>query len=239
MWLPGHLAIGLLLSLIPLALWARRSSLLLKPLIFVAFFSVLPDFLHFGDLRAFSHSIFGATLMAGAVLLLLIMIQGWNPLLATIAFLGTWSHLLADLFIGHIYPWYPWSWEIVQYNQFNTLFDIRVELALSLLVFVPFAAWLIKSPKHLAVVGHKQKDLVVIVSLLGVFLIFASAQTLYYFYQNMFQNPTISEILLSFVFIGTVACSLMFLLLSISAYKNGLKSPYRTRFFNPFHYRQR
>jgi membrane-bound metal-dependent hydrolase YbcI (DUF457 family) len=212
---------------------------LVMALVYVAFFSNLLDFLHLGDMRPFSHSFFGAALMLGVALFLLIMIQGWRPLLAVLALLAVGSHLLADVFIGHIYPWYPWSMEIVQFNQFNTMFDIRVELVLSFLAFVPLVVLMAIRPDKLAVDGYRKKDLSVLMALLTIFFVFASAQAWYYVYLDIFHNPSISEFLLSYVFIGVIASSFAFLMLSINAYKNEIKSPQRNRFFFDIHYRGR
>jgi hypothetical protein len=225
MWLPGHLAVGFLVCLPAIIVYSRKEGSLVLALVYIAFFSNLLDFLHIGDLRPFSHSFFGATLMLGAVLLLLFLIQGWKPLLAAIAILAVGSHLLADVFIGHIYPWYPWSMEIVQFNQFNTIFDIRTELILTLLAFVPLTALVIMKPNRLAMDGHHKRDLMAMVGLLTAFFVFASAQTLYYIYLDIFHSPSVSEFLLSYVFIGAVASSMAFLVLSINAYKNDIKIP--------------
>jgi hypothetical protein len=225
MWLPGHLAVGFLVCLPAIIAYSRRETSLVMALVYVAFFSNLLDFLHLGDIRPFSHSFFGAALMLGVALLLLVMIQGWRPLLAAIAILAVGSHLLADVFIGHIYPWYPWSMDILQFNQFNTMFDIRMELVLSFVAFVALAAILANKPSKLAVDGYRRKDLRALMALLTVFFVFASAQALYYIYLDIFHSPSISEFLLSYVFIGVIASSLAFLMLSISAYKNDIMSP--------------
>jgi glucan phosphoethanolaminetransferase (alkaline phosphatase superfamily) len=239
MWLPGHLAVGFLICLPAIIVYSRKERSLVLALVYVAFFANLLDFLHIGDLRPFSHSFFGAALMLGAALLLLITFQGWKPLLAAIAFLAVGSHLLADVFIGHIYPWYPWSMEIVQFNQFNTMFDIRVELVLSSLAFVLLAALMAVRPNRLAVDGYRRKDLRALMALLTVFFVFASAQALYYIYLDIFHGPSVSEFLLSYVFIGVIASSMAFLVLSINAYKNDIESPKRNRFFTHIHYRGR
>jgi hypothetical protein len=125
MWLPGHLAVGLLLSFVAIAIYSSRHRSLLVALAFVAFFSVLPDFLHIGGLRAFSHSILGATVLLAFALIVLLAIRGLTPLLALIATISLYSHLLADTWIGHIYPWWPWSDQIVQNNPFNSIYDLR------------------------------------------------------------------------------------------------------------------
>ncbi|MCU0861941.1 MAG: metal-dependent hydrolase, partial [Methanomassiliicoccales archaeon] len=137
MWLPGHVAVGLLLSLALMLVGLRRGERLVTLLACMAFFSVLPDYLHLEGLRTFSHSFLGAGLMLAAGIVLLTAFLGWRPWLVMVAAVSLASHLLADAYIGHIYPWYPWSLEIVQHNQFNTLFDVRVEVGLSMVAAVP------------------------------------------------------------------------------------------------------
>ena len=220
MWLPGHLAIGFLLCLFAIVLYARGHRSLLLPLVIVALFSVLPDFLHIGNLRAFSHSFFGAAVLLCSILVILTIISGWQPWIAVIATIAIISHLLADVFIGHIYPWYPWSMEIVQFNQFNTIFDIRVELGLCFLASIPLLALIVFWKGKFSVVGIARKDLLTILLLLTPFLMFATAQMFYFIDLDIVQSTTVSAILLLLVFIGVVISSAWLLVSSLTGYVN-------------------
>jgi hypothetical protein len=219
MWLPGHLAVGLFVCLFALILYVRKGGSLVLGLVYVAFFAVLLDFLHLGEgPRAFSHSFFGAGILLALFLLLLVIIQGWRPWLALIAVLAVGSHLLADLFIGSIYPWYPWSMEVLQNHVFNTIFDIRVELLLCLFGFVALVFLVAWWPKGLSVETLSRKDLLAIIVLLGAFFIFALAQTVYFLVIDVAQNTTLSAVLLSFVFIAVIVASGMILLRSTKSF---------------------
>lgn len=133
MWLPGHLAVALILCLPLLLLYRRREGSYLLALAYIGFFSVLPDFLHFSNgLRMVSHSLLGAAVLTALVLVVLWRFFGTTPVLVAIAGVSVTAHLLADLYIGHIYPWFPFSTQYAQDNQFNTLFDLRLEIGLSL-----------------------------------------------------------------------------------------------------------
>ena len=137
MWLPGHLAVAFLACL-PILYLTKRDRLL--SLAYLAFFSQLPDFLHFEDLRMFSHSIFGLT-----ILLLLGISVFWvvfrpRPSIIAISILATPLHLLADLYVGSINPFYPWSKEWMGYHTFNTPFDIELEVLLLGISFIVFLA---------------------------------------------------------------------------------------------------
>lgn len=128
MWLPGHLAVSFLLCL-PLLVYVKRERLL--ALFYVAFFALLPDFLHLGPLRVPSHSIIGLTVMLSVALVTLYLLFRPRPILLAIGAVAAVGHLLADLYIGSIYPLYPVSSEWYALHQFNTAFDIRVEIVLS------------------------------------------------------------------------------------------------------------
>jgi len=208
MWLPGHVAVGFLLSLVAVLLYLKRYRSLLLPLAFVAFFSVLPDFLHIGDLRAFSHSILGAFLLLVAALLVLWRLHGWRPLLAVIAFISLSSHLLSDLYIGHIFPWYPWSMEFVQYNQFNTIFDIRVELVLCAMAAVPFLYLLSSERGAFRFEELCRKDVVASIALLLPFSLLGLAQVLYFVELDIISTFTISSALFLAIFLGMLLLSI-------------------------------
>ena len=118
MWFPGHLAFSLLLCL-PFIVYLKRERAL--ALSFLGVFALLPDYIHLGDLRGFSHSFLGL----GAMLLvfLLPLILAFRPRLALLllAIAAAGSHLLADTYIGTVIPFYPWD---------DTWFDIRTEVVL-------------------------------------------------------------------------------------------------------------
>ncbi len=138
MWLPGHLAVAFLICL-PLLYLAKQDRLL--ALVYVAFFSQLPDFLHFGDLRMFSHSIFGMT-----ILILIASVALWvlfkpRPLLIITAVVATIVHILTDIYVGSISPFYPWTKDWLEYHMFNTPFDIGLEVVLMAIAFSVFVVW--------------------------------------------------------------------------------------------------
>ncbi len=218
MWLPGHLAVGFFICLIPLLFFVQEGKSAILGLIYIAFFAVLLDFLHFGEgPRAFSHSFFGAAVLLSFALLITIIIHGWQRWLTLIAILAVGSHLLADLFIGHIYPWYPWSMEIVQNNVFNTIFDIRVELILCFLALIPLTALIALKYGKSSLANLSRNELLAVIFLLGSFFIFALVQSIYYASIDIFRNPTISAILLGFVFISVIALSGLYLSRSVRA----------------------
>jgi hypothetical protein len=144
MWLPGHLAFSFLLCL-PLVLYLRRERAL--ALACIGTFALLPDLLHLGMLRAFSHSIFGLTLMLAVTLVPMFLLFRPRAAVIAIAVIAATGHLIADFYIGTIWPFYPWDMEWWQIHQFNTSFDIRVELVLSIIAVVvlfflgPIRSW--------------------------------------------------------------------------------------------------
>ncbi len=127
MWFPGHLAFSLLICL-PFIVYMKRERAL--ALSFLGVFALLPDYIHLGDLRGFSHSFLGL----GAMLLvfLLPLILAFRPRLALVllAITAAASHLLADTYIGTVTPFYPWDDTWFQVHAFNSAFDIRTEVIL-------------------------------------------------------------------------------------------------------------
>ena len=138
MWLPGHLALGLLIAL-PLFLKMENRS---RPLLIVqvAFFSAFPDFFHIGDIRMISHSLIGLAGLLVAALLFLSLFHRQDLTLILAAIIGAGSHLVGDAFIGHIYPFFPLTEQIIEFRPFNTLFDLQFEIALSLIVLAALMA---------------------------------------------------------------------------------------------------
>ena len=96
MWLPGHMAVSLLLCL-PLLVMVKRERLL--ALYFVAFFSLLPDFLHLGELRIFTHSFVGLTVMLALSFGILAVLFRPRPVMYVIGTVAALGHLLGDLYI--------------------------------------------------------------------------------------------------------------------------------------------
>lgn len=128
MWLPGHLAVSFLLCL-PLLMHVKRERLL--ALYFVGVFALLPDFLHLGPMRIVSHSLLGVTVMSLGLLAVLFLLFRPRPALLAVGAVAAYGHLLADLYIGSIYPFYPVSETWYQLHQFNTAFDIAAEIVLA------------------------------------------------------------------------------------------------------------
>ncbi len=142
MWLPGHLAFSFLICL-PFIVYLKRERAL--ALACLGTFALLPDFLHLGMLRAFTHSFFGLALMLAVTLVPLIVLFRPRPAIIGLALLAAGAHLLGDLYIGSIWPLYPWSDEWFQLHEFNTAFDIRVEVILfsisALILLVALRPW--------------------------------------------------------------------------------------------------
>ncbi len=135
MWLPGHLALAFLIA-IPLLAWTQRTNEIRTPIVLVIFFAAFPDFFHIGEFRAVSHSLIG---LAGLMLISLLILSAFvklNRIAVFASLLGASSHLIGDAYIGHIYPLFPFSNSLLMRNEFNTFFDLNIELALSLLAIL-------------------------------------------------------------------------------------------------------
>ncbi|MEM0449183.1 MAG: hypothetical protein QW520_05110 [Methanomassiliicoccales archaeon] len=197
MWLPGHVVIGLLLSFPIIVISLRRGERKPMALAYVGFFSILPDFLHFSILRPFSHSLIGATVMLIVSVVALTALHEWRPWLAVIACISMISHLLADTYIGHVYPWYPFSMDFVQFNQFNTLFAIRTEIALITAAIIPFTAILLMKANKLP---RSKSEVLACICILGLFNIQGAAQIAYFYVLNLEENLTLSSLILFSLF---------------------------------------
>jgi hypothetical protein len=136
MWLPGHLAVAFLICL-PIIVYVKDKRAL--ALAYVSLFALLPDFFHLGMLRASSHSIIGLAVILAVVVAALALIFRPRPALLLAAVTAAFVHLLADLYVGSIWPWYPLSSEWVQIHAFDTPFDIRIEVVLSIIAVLIFA----------------------------------------------------------------------------------------------------
>lgn len=135
MWLPGHLALAFLIA-VPFFVWVQRRNEIRTPIVLVMFFAAFPDFFHLGEFRAVSHSLIG---LAGLGLIALLVISAFvkmNRIAILASILGASSHLIGDAYIGHIYPFFPFSNIVFQMNEFNTSFDLNTELTLSALTIL-------------------------------------------------------------------------------------------------------
>jgi hypothetical protein len=133
MWLPGHFAVAFLICL-PLVYYAKEYRVL--AIAYVAIFSQLPDLIHLGSLRILSHSPIGLIIMLAVVLALLWMIFRPRTLLLVIGALAAMAHLLADLYIGSIFPYYPFNTKYLEFHELNSTFDLTAEVGLIVLVIV-------------------------------------------------------------------------------------------------------
>ncbi len=136
MWLPGHVAFSFLICL-PFIVYLKRERAL--ALSYLMFFALLPDFLHLGPLRYLSHSLVGLGVMLTVLFVPLFILSRPRPALVALAAVASITHLLGDGYIGSIAPFYPWSIEWFQINEFNSAFDIRMEVvffALAVLMIV-------------------------------------------------------------------------------------------------------
>jgi hypothetical protein len=116
--------------------WVQRTNEIRTPVVLVIFFAAFPDFFHIGDFRAVSHSLIGlAGLMVLAILILSMFVK-LNKMTVLACIFGASSHLIGDAYIGHIYPAYPFSNALLELHEFNTFFDLNVELALSALAIL-------------------------------------------------------------------------------------------------------
>ena len=103
---------------------------------FVAFFSQFPDFFHIGELRMFSHSLVGYSAHMAIALTVLWILFRPRPHLVALAVLASFSHLMADLYIGSITPFYPWSNDWIEFHEFNSALDLHLELVLPMVVLM-------------------------------------------------------------------------------------------------------
>lgn len=231
MWLPGHIAVGILLSSFALLLYASKRGSYIVPLAYAAFFAVLPDFFHFGDVRAFSHSFVGAAILLVVALSGLRLVHRWEPLLGLVATIALASHLLADTYIGSIHPWWPWSMATVQYHEFNSVFDIRAELDLCALALIPLIGLVLAWPKGLRMEGLARGDLQALTALLAPFCLFSLAQVVYYFDLDITANSTLSAQLLLMAFLAALLCSLVILVRSLWRLRKEYLIPIGNRIF--------
>jgi hypothetical protein len=184
MWLPGHLAISFL-TCTPLLVYARsQGEDKTLALSYVAFFAVLPDFLHIGDLRILSHSVTGLTVLVSAALIVLSLFVEVRRIHVLIASVAAGAHLLADWMFGHFFPLFPFSNEYASLNYFNTLIDLRAEIALTAVAIVVFAVLTFSGCSAWRCVWHTRRDRLGILLLLMPFLTLALLETAY-FIQNM------------------------------------------------------
>lgn len=142
MWLPGHVAFSLLICL-PFIVYLKRERAL--ALSYLMFFALLPDFLHLGPLRYLSHSLIGLGVMLLVLLVPLYLLSRPRPALMGLAAVAAGTHIMGDGYIGSIAPFYPWSLEWFQINEFNSAYDIRMEVVFfalaTLMVVIALRPW--------------------------------------------------------------------------------------------------
>jgi hypothetical protein len=211
MWLPGHLAVSFL-ACIPLVLYyCRRKENLTLITPYIAFFAVLPDFLHFEDLRTFSHSIVGLTILVLIALMVLHFLFKIRRAQVLIASVAAGAHLAADWLFGHFFPLYPFSNGYASLNSFNTNIDIQAEVALFSVAFVVFAiivlsARTIRRSMELSY-SEKWNVVILILPFLGMDLL----ETVY-FLQNMTTvGLGMSRMILLVIFLTTILGSAVLL----------------------------
>ncbi len=206
MWLPGHLALAFLIA-IPVFAWVQRKNEIRTPVILVIFFAAFPDFFHIGDLRAVSHSLIGlAGLMLVALLILsaFVKLNRWTILASVV---GASSHLLGDTYIGHIYPQFPFSNAVLEFNEFNTLFDFQTELALSLLALlaIPVILYWDRKRRWGGRTGKERRFLLLMTLLL---IAMAFAELVLFTQMNLGRNPPRSVLLMMPLFAGPLLLTL-------------------------------
>jgi hypothetical protein len=144
----------LFLICLPFIIYLKRERGL--ALSYLMFFALLPDFLHLGPLRYLSHSLVGLGAMLLVVFVPLIVFSRPRPALLGLAATAAGSHLLGDAYIGSVAPFYPWSVEWFQINEFNSAFDIRMEVIFftiaALIILIALRPW-----KALGAVSHYSK----------------------------------------------------------------------------------
>jgi hypothetical protein len=221
MWLPGHVALALLICLPLLWLYRIKKGSYLLALAFVAFFSVLPDFLHFDTgLRTVSHSLMGATVLAAVILVIMWKAFGTGWVLQVIAMVAVYAHLAGDLYIGHIYPYYPFSTAYIQNNQFNTVFDLRFEIVVSsIATFVAIALYAFDR-KAFRLAEVPPIDLRGLLTMVLPFAALCLAQIAYFGILDILQNFTWSAIFLGLFFLALLSLSLLWALKIYRAIQN-------------------
>ncbi|KQM10134.1 hypothetical protein AOA80_11450 [Methanomassiliicoccales archaeon RumEn M1] len=119
---------------LPLLVMVKRERLV--ALYFVGFFALLPDLLHLGDLRIFAHSLVGLSIMLLISFAVLAVLFRPRPVMYAIGAVAAFGHLLGDLYIGSIYPFWPWDGTWYHLHLFNSPFDITTEVVLSSIALV-------------------------------------------------------------------------------------------------------
>ena len=180
---------------IPVFAWAQRKGEIRTPIILVIFFAAFPDFFHIGDFRAVSHSLVGlAGLMLIALLVLSVFVKlnRWTILASVV---GASSHLIGDTYIGHIYPLFPFSNAVLEFNEFNTLFDFQTELALSALALLAIPVILFWDRKRRwAGRTGKERSFLLLMSLL--LIVFGFAELVLFAQMNLGRHSPRSVLLM-------------------------------------------
>ncbi|WP_026069134.1 hypothetical protein [Methanomassiliicoccus luminyensis] len=212
MWLTGHFAVALIICLPLLLLLKEQRGL---GLVYVAFFSVLPDFLHSGALRMASHSLLGWAIMLSAVLALLIIAFRLRPALLAIAALASFAHLLGDLYIGSIFPFYPFDPNYVVLHNLNTLFALRAEVLFIILAAVMLIVLLrpwttLKGVRNYS--PSQRRNLLVLMLPFGLMTLAEGAYYFLFFFRN---QPGIVAGVILLAFLGLIAFSFIVTLLAL------------------------
>jgi len=140
MWLPGHIAVSFLA--LPSAAGAGQAGALDWRLYYVALFALLPDFIHLGDLRLYSHSLLGLSIMLALALGALYAIFRPRRIMLVIAAVAAYGRSAGrTLYIGSVSPFYPFSSTWYQLHMFNSPFDIQAELVLTFIALAAVAAF--------------------------------------------------------------------------------------------------
>jgi hypothetical protein len=214
MWLPGHVSIAFLLCLPLLFVSIRRGSTVWLALAYVGVFSILPDFFHWGDYRMVSHSIVGLVVIAGVILYILGKLFKADAALLAIGAVAAGAHLAGDLWIGHIFPLFPFSEQIAELNQFNTLDDLRIEIVLSaialvvliLFLYVTSRQW--KSKREAPSLLEKVHELIIA----APFAAMCAGQLIIFGQMDLQNQPSITEIAMVPLIVGLLIASAFYTL---------------------------
>lgn len=211
MWLPGHLAVSLL-ACTPLVLYYCRSKEdLILTIPYIAFFAVLPDFLHFENLRTFSHSLIGLTILVLTALVVLHFLFKIRRAQVLIASVAAGAHLAADWLFGHFYPLYPFSNGYQSLNSFNTYIDIQTEIVIFSVAFVVFTIIVLSVPTIRRSMEFSNSEKWNVVILILPFLGMDLLETVYFLLNMTTVGLGVSRMILFVIFLTTILGSVILL----------------------------
>lgn len=185
MWLPGHFAVALILSL-PLLLLVKEKRMM--AIAFVAFFSVFPDFLHLGDLRMISHSLIGLPILLAISFGVLWALFRTRPILMGIGVVAAASHLMADFMLGNVTPFYPIS-KLSLGPVLGIGFDLPMEIGLMAMALVILAVLVFPSGSIGPVRSYSRTETLSLQLVLVPFVLMAAAEGGYYLLFNFRSSP--------------------------------------------------